>query len=58
MICQADKGIFMMLYLSDNIETKVTMDDIQKPIRGPCGPELIFPASRIIEVTCFILAII
>ncbi|KAI9271140.1 hypothetical protein EDC94DRAFT_304857 [Helicostylum pulchrum] len=50
MICQADKGIFTMLYLSDNIETKVTMDDIQKPIQGPCGPELVFPASRIIEV--------
>ncbi|KAI8071897.1 hypothetical protein BDF21DRAFT_80591 [Thamnidium elegans] len=50
MICQTDKGIFTILYLSDNIQTKVNMDDIQKPIQGPCGSELVFPASRIIEV--------
>lgn len=50
MVCQADKGIFALLYLSDNIETKVTIDDMEKLIQGPCGNELLFPAARIIEV--------
>lgn len=54
MICQADKGIFCLLYLSDHIKTRMTMDDIEKSIQGPCGGEDEFPAARIIEVFSFI----
>ncbi|KAI9356382.1 hypothetical protein BD770DRAFT_106284 [Pilaira anomala] len=56
MVCQADKGIFTLLYLSDNIETKVTMEDMEKLIQGPCGNELLFPAARIIEIISSVAA--
>jgi hypothetical protein len=50
MICHADKGIFVLLYLADNIQTTVSVDDMEKYIQGPCGGEIVFPAARIIEV--------
>lgn len=50
LICQADKGVFVLLYVSDHIETTVSVDDMEKYIQGPCGQEVVFPAARIIEI--------
>ncbi|CAO3613360.1 unnamed protein product [Mucor hiemalis] len=50
LICQADKGAFVLLYLSDHIKTTVSVEDMEKYIQGPCGQELVFPAARIIEI--------
>lgn len=50
-VCQTDKGVFVMLYMAENIkDVVVSLNDLEKMIPGPCGNEDAFPASRIIEV--------
>ena len=49
-IQETDKGIFAMLYLADNIEATVSMDDVEKEIQGPLGYQSTFPVSQIILV--------
>ncbi|CAO3704118.1 unnamed protein product [Rhizopus stolonifer] len=50
MINHVDKGVFVLLYFSDNIDVMVTMDDIEKDIHGPLGNESFFPVSRILQI--------
>ena len=51
MVPHADKGVFVLLYLSDHMQTKVTVKDLEEYVQGPCGYESEFPASRIIQVS-------
>lgn len=44
---QVDKGVFVLLYLSDKINTTVTMQDLEKQVKSPQGG---FQASQLIEI--------
>ncbi|KAI7882308.1 uncharacterized protein EV154DRAFT_33378 [Mucor mucedo] len=50
---QVDKGIFVLLYLSDEIKTTVTMLDLEKQVEGPNGA---FQASQLIEIISSVAA--
>lgn len=57
MINHVDKGLFVLLYFSDNIDVRVTMDDIEKDIHGPLGNEFDFPVSRILQIISTVASI-
>lgn len=57
MINHVDKGIFVLLYFSDNINAAINMDDIDKEIRGPLGLESKFPVSRILQIISSVASI-
>ncbi|KAI8352158.1 hypothetical protein EDC96DRAFT_485259 [Choanephora cucurbitarum] len=47
---ETDKGVFVMLYLSDNMKPTVAMDSIDKKIEGPLGYQSEFLVSQIVQV--------
>ncbi|KAG1412692.1 hypothetical protein G6F58_007891 [Rhizopus delemar] len=57
MINHVDKGIFVLLYFSDNINAAINMNDIDKEIRGPLGLESKFPVSRILQIISSVASI-
>lgn len=48
----ADKGIFVLLFMSQGIDdhVKVSMDMLDKRIPGPCAALPAIPVSNIIQV--------
>ncbi|OAD08270.1 hypothetical protein MUCCIDRAFT_105228 [Mucor lusitanicus CBS 277.49] len=51
-ICMADKGIFVLLFMSQGIDdhVKVSMDMLDKRIPGPCAALPAIPVSNIIQL--------
>ncbi|KAI9029826.1 hypothetical protein CLU79DRAFT_695119 [Phycomyces nitens] len=45
-----DKALFVLFYLSDNVETEFTLETLDKKIKGPLGDESEFPAPRALEI--------
>ncbi|GAN01173.1 hypothetical protein MAM1_0005c00604 [Mucor ambiguus] len=50
-ICMADKGIFVLLFMSQGIDhVKVSMDMLDKWIPGPCADQPAITASSVIQL--------